>query len=558
MRLAIPPCNDCAFRRASTHMFGTRLLRRCSVLIITAVVVALPSPAAADQYIVDFCKNWVTDAPGTLFAGVTGFGASGEVADCHRGTASGGVHQLHAGARMSYDTVAGIQLTVPRDRPGVTIDRVLTAHALAASGGSAAFLRFMAEGVLLDNRVGPQSRRDDRALQAGVRSLEWSVYCSYSAGPTPCQWASSDDVLHVYKVRLFLTESASPSVVTTGGSLLGRGARKGVRTVVFDAEDIDSGLQEVTVKLGGVVAGRLGYACAAADWSACQRSRRAQTMGVDTTSVPDGWHDVTITATDAAQNSAVWELGEIEIRNGSDEPTTPPPAVVTSPGGEVASEVVARPNGSPASRVARLRVRHSASRGGRGTAKIPYASSLMIHGRLTDAASRPIADAVVDILSRHSRAGARRAQIGAVRTDRGGEFSYRLSAGPSRTVTFAYTAFAGEPRSAQSSVITSVPASIVAARFVPRSPRPGQRVAFIGRLGHLPRAGVQINIQFLDGRRWRTIGLTRTRAEGRFTWYYRFTLASPGDQFVLRAHVSSPIYPFAAGNSRAVIVPIAG
>ena len=454
---------------------------------------------------------------------------------------------------MAHDTVAGIRLDVPPDRPGIAIDRVLTAHALAASSGSATFLRLRAGGALIDNDLGAQSRRDDRTLPPGARSLEWSVYCSFSAGPTPCQWSSADDVLHVYKARLFLSETMPPALALTGGSLFRQGSMKGSRTVAFDAEDVDSGLQSVTVTLGGVVAGGARYPCAGTDWSACQRSRRGQILNVDTTAAPDGVHDVMVTATDAANNTTIRAAGEVDVRNRS---AAAPPATPAASGAG-SREELGTPNGSPASRVAELRLRTTGSRDRNGATLSRYESRLVIRGRLVNAAGRAIADAVVQVLSRHRRAGAHRAHIGTVRTDGGGEFAFRLPAGPSRTVTFVYTAFAGESASGQASVATSVRASIVAARFTPRSPRPGERVTFTGRLKYLPRSEVQVAIQFLDGRRWRTIGLTRTRREGRFTWLYRFIRSSPGDRFVFRAHVSSPIYPFAAGSSAAVGVTLA-
>jgi len=456
---------------------------------------------------------------------------------------------------MTYDTVAGIRLAVPFDRPAITIDRVLTAHALAASTGSSSFLRFVAGDAMLANDVGRQSRRDDVTLPAGTRTIEWSVYCSYSAGPVPCQWASSDDVLHVYKVRLFLTENVAPSIAVAGRGQSNGAPGLGSATMTFDAEDADSGVQSVTARIGGAVVGGVRYACAGTDWSACQRTRRGQSLQLDTRDVPDGRHEVSIEATDAADNTTVQAWGELEFRNGRIASTRTEDVEDTN--AVAPAQVAPTPNGLPASRIAKLSLHHGAARVGGGAARLRFESGLAIRGRLVGTEGRPIADALVDVLSRDRRAGAARAHIGTARTDGDGDFLYRLPAGPSRTVTFTYTAFEGEPRTAQASIITSVAASIAHPRFAPSHPHPGERVQFTGRLRYLPRGGVQIIVQFLDGHRWRTIGLTRTRSGGRFTWPYRFIRSAPGDAFTFRARVDSPVYPFAAGGSRAVNVRLA-
>jgi hypothetical protein len=96
---------------------------------------------------------------------------------------------------------------------------------------------------------------------------------------------------------------------------------------------------------------------------------------------------------------------------------------------------------------------------------------------------------------------------------------------------------------------TLVRASLTA-KIAPRSPRPGRLTRVSGRLRYLPRAGVQIIVQFRRGATWRTVGTVKTRAGGRFTWRYRFLRQTRGRTFTLRARADSPIYPFVAGNSR--------
>ncbi len=559
-----------------------------AVVVGTLSALTISPAARAGQYTVDFCKVWETDAPGAVFPGLSGFGAAGEVVDCHSGGPSGGVHQLHVGARMSYDTAAGIRLTVPPDRPAITMDRVWTAHELAPNSGSLAFLRFIGGETLLDNEPAPRLHQTDRTLPGGTRRLEWSVYCSYSAGPTMCQWASAGEVLHVYKAKLFLSESAPPSLSITGGSLLGDGVQKGDRAVTLDAADADSGVSSVAIKLGEKVVNTTHHHCTHADWSPCDRVRPGQIIPVDTTMVPDGTHPVTVVARDAAHNATIRSAGNVTIANrrepegtvGADAPNgasvanghdgAPDAGASRDPvaGGATAAQAIPGPaptpsgasvnagarNGALASLSARLTVSHAGLQQSKRTRRMEYGGVASLRGRLTDEQARPIGGALLAVLSTQRRAGAPRVPIGTVSTGADGAFSYRLDPGPSRTVTFAYSAFGSHTPTTQASVSTSVRASIAAPSISPRSPRAHQRVRFTGRLRYLPRSGVQVNIQFRDGRRWRTIGLTRTGTQGRFTWFYRFTRSGPGDHFDFRAYVNSPIYPFAAGNSRAVRV----
>lgn len=75
------------------------------------------------------------------------------------------------------------------------------------------------------------------------------------------------------------------------------------------------------------------------------------------------------------------------------------------------------------------------------------------------------------------------------------------------------------------------------------------------RLMHLPRGG-QIQVQALDGRRWRTFDTTTTRRGGRFRFGYRFKPPAAGRTFRLRVLVDSPVYPFARGASRAARIGV--
>ena len=211
-------------------------------------------------------------------------------------------------------------------------------------------------------------------------------------------------------------------------------------------------------------------------------------------------------------------------------------------------------NGQNASRLAELTVSYASTR--QRTRRMRFAATPLMTGELVDEHGAPISGADVVVLARRRQFRAATNPIGTVRTGPGGAFSYRLPNGPSRTVTFSYTAFAGDAKpSASASLGTLVTASLTAA-VAPRSPRAGRPVRLTGALRYLPRAGVQVTIQARDGRVWRTIGTVKTRARGRYTWRYRFKRSARGKTFALRARVDSPVYPFTPGHSRGLEVPV--
>jgi hypothetical protein len=211
-------------------------------------------------------------------------------------------------------------------------------------------------------------------------------------------------------------------------------------------------------------------------------------------------------------------------------------------------------NGQNASRLAELSVGYTSTR--QRIRRMRFEATPTIAGKLVDEHGAAIGAADLVVLARRRQFHAATNPIGTVRTGPDGSFSYRLPSGPSRTVTFSYTAFAGDPKpSASASLGTLVSASLTAA-IAPRSPRAGRPAKLDGRLRYLPRAGVQVTIQARDGRVWRPIGTVKTRARGRYTWRYRFKRSARGKTFALRARVDSPVYPFTPGHSRSIRVPV--
>ena len=519
---------------------GRRAVRRLRVASLAAVALAVPplAPAAASagEYEIDFCKAWSSDAPAAQLP-YTAYGYAGGVSnDCNSGGSGGGLHAMLAGGIMAYHSNAGIALQVPAERAGITIKRVWTRYSSPGTGGSIAFARLMAGGALLDNNVTPQSRADDRVLPVGTRQLEWSIYCSYSAGATPCYFPAPADIHHVYKARLFLSEFVDPTVAATGGSVLEGGPHAGPRTLALDATDSDSGVAGLTVTLGQTVVADVAYPCSYDDWSACRRDRRGQVIDIDTTKVTDGTHALSVVTRDAAGNKARKLLGEITVANGRStlSATGRPRALI---------------------RLARSRVTVSNGR------------SAVIRGRLVDDGDRPIAGATIQIDKRSyvpktGLIGPGWARMGALTTDGNGAFVARIPRGPSRALRFSFdTAGAGtEGAAAEARVSVRAGVRVRASR---RTVRNGSAIRFTGRVaGAVPRAGVIVTLQaYVRGRGWVPADsrpkVSRARADGRFGVSYRFRNTTRRTRYLFRILVNEDsAFAYTSAASRAIPVTV--
>jgi hypothetical protein len=213
-----------------------------------------------------------------------------------------------------------------------------------------------------------------------------------------------------------------------------------------------------------------------------------------------------------------------------------------------------RPNGGSASRLARLTVRYASTR--TRARRLGFGSTAPVSGRLVDEHGIGIGGAIVAVQARRRQTGAATAQIDGITTAADGAFSYRVPSGPSRTLTFAYTAFSADPQPATSASLRTLVRASLTAKMTPRSPRVGRVATFSGRLRYLPRAGVQIVIQARRRGVWGPAANVKTRAGGRFSWRYRFQPANRGSTIPFRAHVDSPLYPFTPSNSRPVNVRV--
>jgi hypothetical protein len=177
-----------------------------------------------------------------------------------------------------------------------------------------------------------------------------------------------------------------------------------------------------------------------------------------------------------------------------------------------------------------------------------------------DATGKPIGGAVLDVVGRVERAGAKAKPAGTVTTRSDGRFSYRLGRGASRTMRFEYKAYSLDPAPVSTATVTLGVRAGFRLKLRPRTVRNGRRVVFRGRLRGGPgRKGARVSIDVLvpDARRRVPIGSARADAEGRFRFAYRFrrTLVTARYRFQARL-VAQPGYPYRGATSHRVAVVV--
>ena len=252
---------------------------------------------------------------------------------------------------------------------------------------------------------------------------------------------------------------------------------------------------------------------------------------------------MTITARDAAGNVAT------VASTAAVAPAAPGAAAISDPtGGKIG------PNGDGATTAARITAAFKGTK--KRTRTLSFHSRPTVNGTLRRTAGGPIGRATIAVLERQRKAGGKWKQIGTAETGADGAFSFRVPGGPSRTLSFEYTANSDDAKPATTSrLYTKVRVSLSAAGSR-RSVRVGAPFVISGKLKFLPRRGVQVTIQGYNRRRWQFIGQAKTDADGKFRWTYRFSAAGAFKTFAFRARVDSPIYPFAAANSRRILVSV--
>ncbi len=364
---------------------------------------------------------------------------------------------------------------------------------------------------------------------AGIRDLWLNASCGGGAG-SACRAAAGSEpytaAFWMYRAAMVLRDDVDPVFTTPpAGTLNGGGALAGAHGVSFAATDAGGGLQEAVLEVDGQRAAAANLGCAPPYTAVVPCKLAASgTVTLDTAALADGAHSVRVLVSDASGNRAAFGPFSITTSNA--------------------------PTSCAAADAPNLTTTLS-----RRSATIAYGGRLLVRGQLAGAT----AGTQVRVLSVVARAGATQ-KVGRTPlvTDAEGRFTYRVPAGPSRTLRFAYRN-AGDPLWACSKAVTVKVRAPVSLRATPRSIRPGQSVRFRGRLrgGYLPADGKLVELQAFERGRWRSLRNVRTNRQGAFSYRYRFSFRASGVTFPVRVRVRPDAgYPWAVGTSNRVRVRV--
>jgi hypothetical protein len=211
-----------------------------------------------------------------------------------------------------------------------------------------------------------------------------------------------------------------------------------------------------------------------------------------------------------------------------------------------------RGNGSNASTAASLSLRFN----GQPTRRVSvaYGESVVVTGQLAGRGAKPIAGARIALSTVKGRA---LPPLDAVTTDADGTFRAVIPPGASRTIRFAYRAFADDADDADTADLEIGVRTVAHLRATPRALHNGDTVAFSGRVEGAPaRSRKVVEMQVWQDRHWLTFATTRLR-NGRFGYRYRFTRTRQRTRYVFRTIVRTDAgWPYETGSSNRVAVEV--
>jgi hypothetical protein len=442
----------------------------------------------------------------------------------------------------SSGSEVGLALNVPGGAPGVTIASIAANVIVSPSTGDDAFLGFASAGQSLPGGVelpygtgSDYTAPEQWTLPQGARDFEMYVDCSTDRSSTTCGFSESTHVPALNNVTLTLLDDVPPSVGQASGTLASAAAAgatvSGSQTLSFDASDAGSGVRSATLTFSPEGQGApwsttidYGAQCSYDSWNACPTTENASTFTVDTSALPEDTYAVQLTATDAAGNRASDYLGTVTTRSVS----------------HVA-------NGFPCAG-AKLSL---AANGKAALGPVRYGSRVIVQGQLR-CGNTPIPAAAV-------RLGGTGVG-GLLETDAQGGFSYRLPAGPSRTLTFRYFAYSDStsPEASASVKIGVYPS--ISLHITPRQTSNDGTIDWSGRVagGPYPPGGLSLLVEVRAGRRWQTFDELMTH-NGRFAYEYTFLRTTTATTYAFRVALpasGAAGYDYLPSHSRTVKVRV--
>lgn len=349
------------------------------------------------------------------------------------------------------------------------------------------------------------------------------VGCISNGCAAPFQAPSA--FFHLWQSQVTVEDLTHPTIVTTGGTLIGPEPVDRKANLFVQARDSISGIKAMALEIDGQPSGTIQV-----DSGSCAEpyevtrpcpEETGRIFTVDTAGLSEGPHTATGTVTDAAGNqTAFGPLGFTVERPG---PPDPQPE-----------------NGIPA-------VNEPVIRLGTGAVWHRPGKAAAIAGRLLTDAGVPVAGATLGVRSTPLGVRVSRSvNLPDVLTGADGKFRIPVRGNGARRIEITFAPGADRPVTSSSVVPVRSRLSLTL-RPRPRKVRIGKRVTFTGRIkGAGPSSiGVPVEIQAKVAGRWETVASVRTRAGGNWRWRYRFRFVERRAIFSFRALVSSaPGWPW--------------
>ncbi len=368
------------------------------------------------------------------------------------------------------------------------------------------------------------------AIPAGGRQLFASVLCRSRPGGQRCYV----ETLFVLAATILLTPDVNPSVSALSGPLTTGGAQHGTQSVSFTATDPGGpGVYQVTAAIDGKVVYHAtpnlnGGACAPVGsdgaslefYSAlpCPQSVPVS-LPIETGTLPDGIHSLTVTATDAtgdvsSASQVIFRSANLTTTAGAGRVPRPPGA-----GGEPAYLV--RFDGST------IGLLHGVRRS--------YAdSALTLSGTLITPQDVVAPDVPVHLFAREDNGSGTETLLASTTSDAAGHWSLTAPKGPSRTLRIGY----GQASAANAPADTAVKESVNPTLSLRIRDRTGGHLSFTGRVSISPLDHpypIVVIEASADGVHWQSVGNpVRTNSQGIFHLAYT-SAPSVGGRFAFRA-----------------------
>jgi 5-hydroxyisourate hydrolase-like protein (transthyretin family) len=206
--------------------------------------------------------------------------------------------------------------------------------------------------------------------------------------------------------------------------------------------------------------------------------------------------------------------------------------------------------------------------GDRATLRFEHVSANRMHlrhGRASTAqleltcttTGKPIADAKLEIAT---KTGSQPTVASDVMTDGAGHATIRLAKGASRGITVGYRMYSDDVIARAVSTLKVLVDGRVSIKANRKHMHNGQAVTLRGGLsgGAIPKRGVNLSVQWKDGKRWRPFAQIKTNRNGKYAYAYRFTRSDRTVVYRLRVVVAGGQvdYPYVAVASKSVKVTV--